>query len=204
MTLLICLGMSQVYWNHSFGEYLAASPEMVFEKKQYWRLFTSSFIHGDLAHLLSNSVMLSIMGYFVCSHYGASMYPLLGFIVGIFINLIVIWDYPARASLVGASGVVHYLWGFWLVLYIFIQKHIPLGRRFMKATAVGIFILVPTEFKPQVSYYAHGVGLALGVLCGFIYYLVNYKKISSFEVWEEVVEEDDDEEEYEEGWHYLH
>ena len=199
------MAFSQLYWDYPIGEFLAASPKTVFEHKEYWRLFTSSLIHGDLAHLLSNSIMLSIMGYFVCSHFGTIMYPIMGFIVGIFINLIVIWDYPAGASLVGASGVVHYLWGFWLVLYILIQRHIKLNRRLMKATAVGIFILIPTEYKPQVSYYAHGVGLVLGIMTGLFYFIFNRKKIRSYEEWEIIFEEDDeDQDKFEEGWHYLH
>ena len=197
VTLGICLFMSHLYWNHSIGEFLNANPKNVFELKEYWRLFTSSFIHGDLSHFLSNSLMLALMGYFVNYHYGTWTFPLSGFIAGIFINLIVIWDYPPNVSLVGASGVVHYLWGFWLATYICIQKHIPLTRRFMKAVAVGIFVLAPTEFKPQVSYYAHGVGLVLGIGAGFTYYIWNRKMIHAQEVWKDIIERVDPELAYE-------
>jgi len=194
-TLFICLVMSQIYWNYNpgMGELLAASPKKVFGDGEYWRLFTSSFIHGDLAHLLSNSLMLTAMGYFVSYNYGAIAYPVFGFVAGIFINLIVIAGYNDNTTLVGASGVVHYLWGFWLVLYIFIQRHVPLNRRLMKVTAVGIFVLAPTEFKPQVSYYAHAVGLALGILTAIPYYILNRKKFRSYEEWETIVEVIDEE-----------
>ena len=183
-TVVVCLFMSQIYWAHPLGEYLAASSQKVFQEKEYWRLFTSSFIHGDMAHFLSNSLMLSLMGYFVYKHFGKIAYPLLGFVAGIFINLIVISTYPPQVTLVGASGVVHYLWGFWLVLYLLIQRHIGVNRRLMKITAVGVFILIPTEFRPQVSYLAHGVGLVLGIFCGLFYFYFNKRKIRSFEKWE--------------------
>ena len=191
--LAFCYLMSFIYWNLPLGEYLAANPEMVFQKGEYWRLFTSSFIHGDLRHFLSNSLMLGVMGYFVNYHYGKLIFPLLGFLAGIIINLIVIWDHPPQVSLVGASGIVHWLWGFWLVLYIPIQRNVPLFRRLMKVSVVGLFVLLPTEFNAQTSYYAHGVGLVLGVIMGLVYFLYNYKKLYSFEKWvEEVNVVDDD------------
>ena len=198
-TLLLCLVMSQAYWSNymGLGELLAASPSKVFENGEYYRLFTTSFIHGDFAHFLSNSVMLCLMGYFVSYNYGAVSYPIMGFIAGIIINLIVVDGFLYDTTLVGASGVVHYLWGFWFTLYILIERHIPLHRRFMKVTAVGIFILAPTEFKPQVSYHAHGVGLILGLLTGIPYYFINKKRILSFEKWRIVKEIVDEELEYE-------
>lgn len=192
-TLLVCLIMSIVYWETAWGDYLAASPIKVFEGKEYWRLFTSSLIHADLSHYLSNSLMLGVMGYFVYDHYRAWMFPALAFTVGVLINLIVIWTYPPEVSLVGASGVVYYLWGFWLILYICIQKHIPFIRRLMKVSGVGLFVLIPSEFHPNVSYYAHAVGLVLGIIFGLIYYLWNRKYIHSFEVWVDEVYEIDDE-----------
>lgn len=193
ITLGLCYLMSFLYWNHPLGELLKANPATVFGEKEYWRLFTSSFIHGDLGHLLSNSLMLGVMGYFVNYHYGKIIFPVLGFLSGILINLIVIWSHPPEVGLVGASGVVHWLWGFWLVLYIPIQRSVPIPRRVMKVTAVGLFVLLPTEFNAQTSYYAHGVGLGLGLVTGLIYFLLFAKKIYSYEQWEQEVNVVDDE-----------
>ena len=198
-TLLICYLMSYLYWIYSpgIGEYLAASSNNVFQEKEYWRLFTSSFIHADMAHFLSNGLMLTIMGYFVSYHFGFFIYPVMGFISGIFINLFVIsgfadFSYHSNnMTIVGASGVVHYLWGFWFVTYILIQSHIPFNRRLMKVMAVGIFILVPTELKANVSYLAHGLGIIFGALTGLVYYVVNKRKIKSFEVWETISDDFD-------------
>ena len=121
VTLISCYLMSYLYWNFNpgIGQYFSASPQKVFEAKEYWRLFTSSFIHADMAHFLSNSLMLTVMGYFVNYHYGSLIYPLFGFVSGIFINLYVIWNFSPNSTLVGASGVVHYLWGFWFITYVF-------------------------------------------------------------------------------------
>lgn len=187
-TLLFCYWMSYLYWNHPFGNFLAASPATVFGSEEYWRLFTSSFIHGDFDHFISNSFMLGIIGYFVSYHYGALVFPFLGFISGVLINLVVIWNYPPEVSLVGASGVVYWLWGFWLVLYIGIERQISLLRRLMKVSVVGLFILLPTEFKAQTSYFAHGMGLFLGLIMGLVYFFIFRKRILSVEVWEQEYE----------------
>lgn len=198
-SILVCLAMSHLYWNFysQWGELLEASPVKVFEHHEYWRLFTTSFIHGDMSHLLANSYMLFIIGYFVNYHFGTVTYPILGFIVGIFINLVVIADFSRDITLVGASGIVYYLWGHWLVLYILIQRHIPLTRRLMKTVAISIVILVPGEFKPQTSYYAHAIGLLFGVLSGFAYFLRYRHKYQSYEKWESIVEPVNYELEYE-------
>ena len=184
--------MSNIYWNLKIGSLLAASPKAVFENKEYWRLFTSTLIHGDLAHILSNSFSLSIIGYAVASQYGLYIFPIFSFLMGIFINLIVISTYSNNTTLVGASGVVYFLWGFWLVLYILIQKDVSINRRFMKVTAVGIFILAPSSYKANVSYLAHGVGLILGLASGFFYYFIKRSEIIAAEQWEIITEDDDD------------
>lgn len=193
ITLGLCYFMSFLFWNHPQGDLLKANPATVFGDHEYWRLFTSSFIHGDLDHLLSNSLMLGVMGYFVNYHYGKVIFPVLGFLSGILINLIVIWDHPPELGLVGASGVVYWLWGFWLVLYIAIQRNVPLPRRIMKVMAVGLFVLLPTEFNAQTSYYAHGIGLGLGLITGLIYFSLFAKKIYSYEEWTQEVNHVDDE-----------
>lgn len=192
-SLIVCYAMSFLYWNHPIGEYLAATPGKVFGAKEYWRLFTSSLIHADLSHFLSNSYMLIIMGYFVNYHYGAFVFPFVSFLFGILINLIVIGNYSTETSLVGASGVVYWLWGFWLVLYIGIQRHISITRRLMKVSVVGLFVLVPSEFRAQTSYFAHGIGLLFGMIFGLVYFLINVKKFYASEVWTDVVEFEDEE-----------
>lgn len=186
--IILCLSLvlSNVYWHLELGQYLQATPSLVFEKGEYWRLFTSSFIHGDLSHFLSNSLMLSVMSYLVISHYGYWVYPILSFTMGAVINLLVILSFKHDVAIVGASGVVYYLWGFWLVLYLFIQRHIPFTRKIMKIIAISLMVLIPTQFEANISYLAHGLGFALGIITGFLYFIFNkgfiYSKEKKIEV----------------------
>ncbi len=145
-----------------------------------------------MKHLLSNSVMLIVMSYFVYSHYGAKMYPFIAIIMGAFVNIFVLMTFKNEVAIVGISGVVYFLWGLWLTLYIKIQRHIPLGRRFMKVLIVGSFLLIPNVFEANVSHLSHFLGFIVGVLNGVIYYLLYKKDILSFEDWKYVADDEDE------------
>jgi rhomboid protease GluP len=182
----ICLVFSNIYWDQSnvLSGHLSASQSLVLEKGEYWRLFTTSFIHGDLKHLLSNSLMLFILTYFVTSFFGVLASIGLSFSMGMLINLITISQYGQDTTLVGASGVVYFLWGFWLILYVCIEKQMSLIRRLVRVMGIFFILLIPTTYSPTTSYMAHYVGLVLGIGCGLVYYLINHPKIKSFEVWD--------------------
>lgn len=185
LVLGLCLIASLLYWNQHLGvsKILAASYSSVLEG-DYWRLFTTSFVHGGIEHLLSNSLMLCFLTYFVCTYYGSFFGVIVSFVVAMITNFIVLKIYGGSTSLVGASGVVYYLWGFWMILYMFVQTQYTIIGRSLRMGAVFLVLLVPTEYQPTTSYLAHGVGFVLGVLIGLIYYLVNNKKFKAAEVWD--------------------
>lgn len=184
--LTLCLVASMFYWDTSYSvsSYLSADKGHVFNSHEYWRLFTTSFIHGDIEHLMSNSLMLFILTYFVTAFYGASLSLGIGFLMGIVINSIVILQYGENTTLVGASGVIYYLWGFWLVLYVCITKHLSIISRLIRVFGIFLILLVPTTYSPSTSYLAHYIGFILGAVIGAIYYFVRRKYIASFEFWE--------------------
>lgn len=190
--LTLCIVLSLFYWDKSFAisSLLSASKNQVFNDGEFWRLFTTSFVHGDIEHLLSNSLMLFILTYFVTSFYGVFISVVMAFLMAIFTNYFVINQYTSDTTLVGASGVVYYLWGFWLVLYVCISKHMHLISRLLRIGGIFLILLVPTSYSPNTSYMAHYIGFAIGFTSGVIYYLFNYKRIAKYEFWEyRVVEE---------------
>ena len=137
--------------------------------------------------------MLFILTYFVTSFYGSFISVGLGFIMGMIINYFVISGYQTDTTLVGASGVIYYLWGFWLVLYVCISKHMHIIGRLIRIGGIFLILLVPTTYSPSTSYMAHYIGFGVGFITGLVYYLLNHKKIAEFEFWEyRVVEELED------------
>ncbi len=185
LVLCLCAVACLFYWNPQspISNELAASYDLIATKHEFWRLFTTTFIHGDFAHLLSNSLMLYILLYFVTSYYGGCISVIVSFSLAMLTNYIVLLSYGGETVLVGASGVVYYLWGFWMVLYLFIQRQYSISNRLLRMGGVFLIILIPSEFQPNTSYLAHGVGFGLGVGLGFIYYLFNREKIHQAEVW---------------------
>jgi len=188
--LALCFLFSALQWNGYID--VIARPGLVFADKEYWRLISSIFVHGDMKHLLSNSIMTVLMGHYVSSYYGVRAYPLFGTFVGIVINFLVLMTYDQEIGIVGISGVLYYLWGFWFALFIKIQTHISLTRRLMKVLIVGSFLLIPEVFEAQVSHLAHLLGFVLGILLGIIHYHFISKKVLSFEKWEYIKEEEVD------------
>lgn len=181
--ILFCYFMSQLYWQHPLGSSLFASKSNIFEQEEFWRIFTSTFIHADLRHLLANSLMLFILSIVTVSFYG--IFFTSGFILisGAVINYITLYSHGKDISLVGASGVVFCLWGFWLILYFFLETHKTVIGRILRIGAVFLVLLVPSSYDPQTSYRAHYIGFIVGVLFGIVYYFLNSSRLRDFEKW---------------------
>lgn len=176
--------LSHIYWNSDIGDVLEASKKNIFQEAEYYRLFTTSFIHGDLKHYLSNSLMLFILSYFVSSFYGKTFTFFLSLLGGALINFTVLKLSPTPITLVGASGIVYLLWGFWLTLYSKLQTQLSPMSRFLRVGAITLILLVPTSYSPQVSYSAHFFGLVFGIISAVIYYFFYKSHLKSFENWD--------------------
>ena len=185
IVLGLCIFFSWLYWNPEMklSNQLAASHSSVIDKGEYWRLFTTSFVHADLKHLLSNSFMLSLLVYFVSSFYGSIISVVLSFVVATITNFIVIKTYGGEINLVGASGVVYYLWGFWMILYMFLQRHYSIINRSLRMGAVFLILLIPNEYQPSTSYLAHYIGFGVGIVVGGLYFLIYKNKLLKAEKW---------------------
>lgn len=187
-SLGLCLIVSMFYWdpNQAISSILPASYNMVFVKAEYWRLFTAVFAHADLDHLLSNSLMLLFLSYFVTSFYGWKVFLYLFFCGGLINAATVSWI-GGDGLLVGASGVVYCLWGFWLSLYVLIAKKYTLINRLFRVGAIFLVLLIPTTYSPSTSYFAHYFGFCLGAFSGILYYFGSGRRPSKVEVEQDLL-----------------
>lgn len=193
LAVYLCMMATFIFWNapSELSTKLIANYQKVVGDGEYYRLLTTTFIHGDISHLLSNCLMLYILMYFVTSFYGAFVSLTSTFIMSMLINLIVLSIYGGEINLLGISGVVYYLWGFWMILYLFLQRHYSVTNRILRMGAVFLILLIPSEFRANTSYLAHGVGFGLGVIMGFFYYLFNKDNLHRAETWKvKVVDEE--------------
>lgn len=191
--IFLCALASFFYWQQSPELSLwNASGEKVFSEHQYWRLLSSLFVHSDLGHLLSNSYMLFILGLLTYGYFGFGVYPAMTLVAGILTNILTLLTYRPEVRLLGASGMVYFLAGFWLVMYVQIQRQYSWGSRWIRLLGIGLMILFPSAYEPNVSYRAHAIGLALGVLGAVFYFRTHKKRLRQAEVYKvtEVLSED--------------
>ena len=174
-TLSLCFVVSLYSWTPKGAGLFGASFNQVINQGEFYRLFTATFAHGDLDHLLSNSLMLVFLSYFVYSFYGPRIFGA-SFVMSAAINLATISYLGGDSTLVGASGMVYFLWGFWLALYVAIQKNLSVPSRLLRAGAIFLVLLIPTTYSPSTSYFAHYFGFTLGALGAGLYYMLSPKR----------------------------
>lgn len=180
--LLLVLA-SVAVWAEVAGadHWLPANRESVFARGELWRLLTTIFVHGDLKHLLSNMLLFTVLGYLVRSYYGLSAFPILAFLLGALANALTLWLYEPGTTLVGASGVVYALAGFWLTLYLFIERRHSIAGRVLRALGFALVMLVPETFDPKTSYLAHAFGFGLGSVAAIPYFVFNRNRYRAAE-----------------------
>ncbi len=185
MILLIVL-VTQIYWQNinGWGPLLPAIHNNIFKQGELWRVFTAVLVHGDMGHLLSNMYMLGVLSYFVFGYFGFKAFPLFTFFGAGIVNLISIYSYPGEVRLIGASGLVYLLGGFWLGLYFLIQKQHSVSKRLLRVLGMALMVFFPTTFEPTTSYRTHFIGIVLGLLMGVFYYFRTRKQIRAHDHYE--------------------
>jgi len=190
-TSLLFIG-SLLYWNESLGvtELMSANGTQVFENHQYWRLWTTLLAHGDFRHLLSNAALFLVLGTFLTGYFGSWVFPLTAMAFGGMVNHFVLQSMPPGVAVIGASGVVYWMGGFWLTLYLLLDSRRRLSQRLLRAGGVSLGIFMPTEaFDPTISYSSHFIGFFFGIAFGLLYYAWRRPEFQSAEVreilWEE-------------------
>jgi rhomboid protease GluP len=157
-----------IYNRYPEGEYLWLSGDALFNRHEYWRLFTSLITHADLSHLLSNALIFLIFGWMLKAYFGLIAFPVASILVGIITNLITITAYEPGIKLLGASGMAYGMVSFWLIFYIRHDTDHSVPSRIFRAVGFALVMMFPTTFDPQVSYLAHAVGFLTGIILGLL------------------------------------
>lgn len=192
--VLTVLFVSVLCWTEGerFYGLLAAIPDRVFEEGEYWRLLTAMLVHADMKHFLSNAVLFALFSYLLYGYFGFLVFPVLTVLLGGLANYISLMTYgPGAIRLVGASGLVYVMAGFWLVIYVLIERRLTLRKRLLRSTGLGLIVLMPAALQPFVSYRTHALGFVIGVLSGVACFYVRKGAIREAEVVEYERNEED-------------
>lgn len=149
----------------------------ILELGEYYRIFTSMFLHFGFDHLMNNMVMLLVIGWNLEPEIGKIKFLLIYIVSGLGGNLLSAWwDVHIRAYAVaaGASGAVFGIIG--ALLYIALKNQGNVG------TVSGRGLVVIAALSLYYGFTAGGVDNAAhigGLVTGFLLSFLLYRKRKS-------------------------
>ena len=185
-SFLVILGFSLIFWSdfHGIASRMPASGEQVFVQGEYWRLCTSILVHADLKHLLSNALGVIGLGYLLYGYFGFRIYPCLILVAGILITLVALATYPPHTFLLGSSGCVYFMAGFWLTMYVCLERRFSIGKRLLRSLGFLLIVLFPTSINPEISYRSHAIGFGVGIVVSGLYFIKRKNSLREAEIIE--------------------
>jgi membrane associated rhomboid family serine protease len=135
----------------------------------WWRIFTSAFLHGSLMHIAFNMIALWQVGTFVELIFGTPRMAIIYFISMVGSGLAATYFTAPDEVTIGASGAIFGLFG--ALAYAGFRLG-DRGRDIMRQTSGIIVINLIIGFIPglNISYQGHIGGLIAGTLCGLVLY----------------------------------
>ena len=152
----------------------AAYEPLIIQEHEYYRIFTSMFLHFGISHLLNNMVLLGALGWNLELETGRIKFLIIYLLSGIGGNLFSLYRGVSTAEpavSAGASGAVFGLMG--ALLYVVIANRGRLGR----LSGRGMIVMVALSLyfgitSTGVDNSAH-IG---GLVCGFLLALILYRR----------------------------
>jgi len=134
---------------------------------QWWRLFTATWLHADVAHLASNVGTGALTLGFAMGRYGPRTALCLSLVAGAAANIpgVLLRDPTARA--LGASGVVMAALGLLVghaVVWWRISRHA--SKPVWISLGAGVFLFLSLGVNPVSDVLAHAGGFVGGILLG--------------------------------------
>ena len=179
--ILILLNAAAFIFEMSFGNWTdpevlhqlgALEPYAVVVQGQYWRLFTTLFLHAGFVHLLFNLFALYVLGPPLERSIGALRFAICYLISGLVssagVVVLTVIGIVQVAQLVGASGCIMGIVGAWAG-FLLRHRHAPHAKQ--RLGNVLMIVAIQTAFDlstPQVSMAAHLCGLFSGAVLGFV------------------------------------
>jgi rhomboid protease GluP len=175
--IMVCAGLGLMSFQTRDLLNWGANYAPLVREGQWFRLFTSVFIHGGLAHLAMNAYGLLFAGVFLEPMLGSTKFVLAYLVTGIAGSIVSIHVHPDIVS-IGASGGIFGLYGVLLVL-LFIKDF---GRALVRdplliniAIFVGLNLLVGSV-ATGIDNAAHLGGLLSGILVGALFFPALHRK----------------------------
>lgn len=155
-----------------FLEHGAMYGPYVLENGEYYRLFTSMFLHFDFYHLVNNMFMLGAFGLYLEPEYGKFKFLITYLFSGLCGNLLSLAIHATQSAEVisaGASGAIYGTMGIMAALVL--KNYGSFGKVFGKRIFLMIALCLYYGFTGlNVDNYAHIGGLIGGFLMAMLLY----------------------------------
>nr|WP_256448212.1 rhomboid family intramembrane serine protease [Falcatimonas sp. MSJ-15] len=154
----------------------AAFTPYITQYGEYYRIFTSMFMHFGIEHLISNMLALMVLGEALERYVGKIRFLIIYLLSGIIGGIVSVASYALRDRMVvsaGASGAVFGVLGAILVVTIF--GHIRSGEVRIDPRRLIMFALLSilSGFNDTgIDNYAHIGGLVSGIIIALIMVLI--------------------------------
>lgn len=144
-----------------FGEGALQGMRVAFGD-EYWRLLTSTFLHGSLLHLGFNMLALYLFGPFVETIVGRWRFIATYLTVAVVASVFVYWLSSPMVATIGASGAVFGMFGLALVFLIRQRQNIT-----------GMIVLLAingvVSLQSGISWQGHLGGFVTGCVLGAVF-----------------------------------
>lgn len=151
---------------------------MVTQQHEFYRIFTSIFLHFGITHLLNNMVLLGALGWNLELEIGKMRFLIIYLVSGIGGNLLSLYfgiSAETYAVSAGASGAIFGLMG--ALLYVVIANRGRLGRLSGRGMLFMVILSLYFGFTSSgVDNWAH-IG---GLITGFVMAVILYRRKNSY------------------------
>lgn len=151
---------------------------MVTQQHEFYRIFTSMFLHFGITHLLNNMVLLGALGWNLELEIGKMRFLIIYLVSGIGGNLLSLYfgiSAETYAVSAGASGAIFGLMG--ALLYVVIANRGRLGRLAGRGMLFMVILSLYFGFTSSgVDNWAH-IG---GLITGFVMAVILYRRKNSY------------------------
>ena len=161
VALIWLLELVNSYFGHSLNQFglVPRSPERLYG------VVTMHFLHGNLSHLLANTLPLLVLGFLVCAtHKGLQVTMTIALLTGA-----MVWLAARNGMHIGASGLVMGYFGFLVSRAFFNRRLINIVLMILTIVLYGGLLFTLIDFRGWVSFEGHIFGFLSGIISARIW-----------------------------------
>lgn len=148
---------------------------------EWWRLFTATMLHANIAHLAANAGFGILLLGLAMGRYGTGLGLLGAFLAGAAGNVVSWMAHGNEFRGLGASGVVMGALGLITVQSSFDQsrRHPQTVRVILAGVVAGLMLFVLLGVSPDTDVVAHFGGFTAGIAIGFLLRILPHNPVTN-------------------------